>query len=108
MDGSLHFSGFILLLLAMCVGAVWLQIFLSKRQSRWLGLVLPCICLVLSLIVVLNMHAYTAQSVVQEFYEDGQLIQRVAQPFVPAAQNGIGGQIAAIVMVFLVGNIPTI
>ena len=108
MNSPFQFSIVLLLLVVMCVGVVWLQIFLSKRQSRWLGLVLPCICLILSLVVVLGMEAFTAGSRVQEFYENGQLIQRVAEPLVPNAQNGMGGHVLAILMVFLVGNIPTI
>ena len=34
---------FLLFLLAVLVGAILLQIFLSRRKSRWPGLVLPAL-----------------------------------------------------------------
>lgn len=40
--------------LAMMGGAIWLQIFLSKKANRWLGLILPIITFGLSLIFVMN------------------------------------------------------
>ena len=42
----------ILLLVLVCV--VLLQIFLSRTESKWPGLVLPVLCFVCSLIVPLN------------------------------------------------------
>lgn len=38
-------------------GLIALQVFLSKRESRWTGLVLPAIAFVLSLLYPLNMAA---------------------------------------------------
>ena len=43
------------MLLILTVGAVVLQIFLSKRQNKWYGLILPIISLLFSLIWPLNM-----------------------------------------------------
>lgn len=46
----------IILLVGLVVtgGAIWLQIFLSKKSSRWFGLTLPIITFVFSLIFALN------------------------------------------------------
>mgnify|MGYP001014093040 CR=1 FL=1 len=44
----------LLLGLAMVGGAIWLEIFLSKKSSRWYGLILPIITFVFSLIFALN------------------------------------------------------
>jgi hypothetical protein len=39
------------------VGVVFLQIFLSKRNSKWLGLILPVIAFGVSLVYLLNIAA---------------------------------------------------
>ena len=44
----------LLFLLAALVGGIFLQIFLSRRESRWPGLVLPLLTFLLSLLNVLN------------------------------------------------------
>ena len=45
---------FLLFLLVLLIGGVFLQIFLSKRESRWPGLVLPLLTFLQSLLLVLN------------------------------------------------------
>ena len=52
----------IVVLLLFFVGMVWLQIFLSKRQSKILGLVLPVISFIYSLIIVLGRAAFESMS----------------------------------------------
>lgn len=44
----------LLVLLVFLVGGVFLQIFLSRRESRWPGLVLPLLTFLQSLLLVLN------------------------------------------------------
>ena len=48
---------FLLFLLVFLIGGVFLQIFLSKRESRWPGLVLPLLTFLQSLLLVLNVVA---------------------------------------------------
>ncbi len=45
------------ILLLICAGMIWLQIFLSRREGRWPGLMLPIISFLFSLIYPLNMAA---------------------------------------------------
>lgn len=45
---------FLIVLLVWIVGGIFLQIFLSKRESRWPGLVLPLLAFLQSLLPVLN------------------------------------------------------
>ena len=45
----------IVLALAALTGMVLLQIFLSKKESKWLGLILPIVSFVLSFMYPLNM-----------------------------------------------------
>ena len=44
--------------LVFLVGGIFLQIFLSKRQSKWLGLILPGITFLYSLVMVLGIAVY--------------------------------------------------
>lgn len=52
---ALTLGAFVLLSLALILGATALQIGLSKKESKWPGLVLPIIAFVLSLGYPLNM-----------------------------------------------------
>ena len=47
--------GFLVFLLVLLAGGVFLQIFLSKRESRWPGLVLPLLAFLQSLLLPLNL-----------------------------------------------------
>jgi len=71
---------FPLLLLAVIVGVIFLQIYLSKKESKWLGLILPIITLAISMIVVMSM----------------------------ADREAISGAIAAVIYTFIIMNIPTV
>ena len=48
----------LLLLLALLAGGILLQIFLSRRQSRWPGLVLPGLTFLYSILMVLSVAVY--------------------------------------------------
>ena len=49
-----------IILLVLLAGMVLLQIFLSKRESKWPGLVLPAITLIYSIVMVLNMAYFVS------------------------------------------------
>ena len=70
-----------LFFLIIFVGAIALQVFLSKRESKFLGLILPIISVLNSLIIVLNIagDAMTKTQI-----------------------------LIALASAFLIGNIPTI
>ena len=69
-----------LVVLLFLVGGILLQIFLSRRESRWPGLVLPLLAFLQSLLLVLNV-ADTGS----------------------ASQN-----VLTVLVTLLVGNIPTL
>ena len=48
----------LLLLLVLLAGGVLLQIFLSRRRSRWPGLVLPGLTFLYSILMVLSVAVY--------------------------------------------------
>ena len=69
-----------IILLVLLAGTILLQIFLSKRESKWPGLVLPAITFLYSVLMMLNVTAMeTARAV-----------------------------IAALLSAFIMGNIPTL
>ena len=68
-----------LVVLLFITGVIVLQIFLSKRESKWPGLVLPIISFLISFIYPLNM-----------------------------AIPSVGGFVFALILGWLIANIPTI
>lgn len=72
----------LIIVLAFFVAVVLLQIFLSRRESKWPGLVLPIIAFLFGLLYPLNMIAPSA--------------------------GVTAGFIVQMIMVWLLGNIPTI
>lgn len=70
----------LLFLLAALVGGIFLQIFLSRRESRWPGLVLPLLTFLLSLLNVLNI----------------------------ADTGSVSENVLLVLVTVLVGNIPTL
>ena len=44
----------LIVILAVCVGGILLQIFLSRRESRWPGLLLPLLTFLYSLLAVFS------------------------------------------------------
>ena len=51
----------LLVLLALAVGGVLLQIFLSKREARWPGLLLPGLTVLYSVLMVCSVAVYDAK-----------------------------------------------
>jgi Ca2+/Na+ antiporter len=44
----------VLIILLIMGGAIWLQVFLAKKESKWLGLILPFIAFAGSLLMVFS------------------------------------------------------
>lgn len=78
---ALSFNTIILLLIVSLI--IYLQIYFSKMESKWMGLILPGLTLIYSIIVVLN----------------------IAEPPVDIS---ISKRIAMVLAAFLTSNIPTI
>ena len=52
----------LLIVLLLAAGAIALQIFLSRRESKWPGLVLPAISLLYAVFMVLNMAYFVSMA----------------------------------------------
>ncbi len=70
------------LVLALLVGGIFLQIFLSKKKSKWFGLILPIITFLYSLLMILSIAVFDGMT-------DGEIFILFASTF-------------------LISNIPTI
>jgi len=98
----------IFFLLIFVVGGILLQIFLSKRKNKWLGLILPLLCLLLSIIPVLSVPMYTSgELTMQQLAPNGtvieeSIIEQHQQPIVNTSSA-----ILQIIIIFLLYNIPT-
>jgi len=91
------------ILIFVCVGAVVLQVFLSRKESKWPGLVLPIISFFFSVVTVVGRVAFSINTVTQTTTENGEVVEQ------STAQ--IGDMPTTIVMAlytFLLYNIPTI
>lgn len=84
-----------------------LQVWLCKRSAKWLGLILPALTLIVSLVLCLSMAAFGgvrggSYQVTDEHgnvVEHHQELERV--PLTPGAIGAVAG-------LFLVSNIPTV
>jgi len=97
----------LLVFLLFAGGIVWLQIFLSKKNNKWFGLILPFICLMFSLLIVLNISTYNSiQTTVTETV-DGVVISEETKQ-IESEKPGMLTILGTIIPVFIISNIPTI
>ncbi len=83
----------IIILAVVFIGMIVLQVFLSMAKNKWLGLILPGITLLLSLIVVVGLTSYTAVNSASSWISIGETT------FWQAAVQAV--------VTFLLYNIPT-
>jgi len=96
-------------ILFVIAGLVVLQIFLSRRQSKLLGLILPAISLIISIVIVLGMVGFSAHKTItanEIISENGEIIEQIET----AKDNAddITTIILPAIYLFLLSNIPTI
>lgn len=95
----------ILILLVVTTGIIFLQIFLSKRNGKWYGLVLPAISFIVSLLIIVSIVAYTNIGITsRSISEEGTIVTHEIEDTRPAFR-GVAGQV---VITFLLSNIPTV
>lgn len=75
-------TGRLLILLVVLAATIWLQVYLSKKNQPWPGLILPILSLLLSIFLILFM-------------------------VVPEGENHSAG-LLSIALTFLAANIPTL
>lgn len=97
--------------LAILIGIVALQVFLSRRKAWWPGLILPVLSFLLSLLIVVGNFAFLSQNstvtgtqVIDE--ATGETVYQARQ--VQGEHDWTVGDTVQLGMVLLVSNIPTI
>ena len=106
----------LLLYIALFAGTIVLQVYLSRRESRWPGLVLPILSFILALTAALALTLSTAGQrgtlTVEEYGPDGTVINTQTTEVEPEPKPGVGRSVGETliggVIVFLVANIPTL
>lgn len=99
-----------LLLAAVLAGIIALEVWLSRRKSRWPGLIMPIISFALSLLLVFGFVAFSAVSATSELQvteaETGEIIHHQEQRVEEVADWTLGDTVQLGILL-LVGNIPT-
>ncbi|MCL2002512.1 MAG: hypothetical protein FWG72_00715 [Oscillospiraceae bacterium] len=101
-EGTIAVSGSLIVLLALFAGVIWLQTVLSKKESKWPGLILPGISLGFSLLLVLGLLLFRF-STGTSLWADGELVGQMEQ----TAAGETASFIATAAVTFLLCNIPT-
>ncbi len=93
-------------IIILLIGVIGLQIFLSTRKNRWLGLLIPSICLIYSIISVLSIVAFNSH--VTTYAEDGTVIKETRTDAGNERPLDKGNRIGSGIIIFFISNIPTI
>lgn len=110
MEGMFNaFIVMIIFIIVFIVGGIFLQIRLSKKENKWLGLILPLICLMMSFIPVLgNMAFYSiGEVVVQELASDETMILETIELNNIEDSSDSNSFIAQTIYIFVIYNLPT-
>lgn len=103
----------LIILLLLLAGSIWLQVYLSKKENKWLGLIIPIICFMYSIMIVLSISIYTNTgnvttrntSMTQNLEERAVIDQ---SSFTLSEKQGLAAILSTVIPVFLVTNIPTL
>ena len=103
-NSAIGISGVLIVLLALGAGIVILQVYLSKKDSKWPGLIMPMISLAASLMLVLGIvlfSAYTATTTTR--IDNGEVIEQTVNTLSEPLSL-----IASAAFTFLFYSIPTV
>lgn len=92
------FTGGIIVLLAFIAVVTILQIFLSKTDSKWAGLIMPVISFGISLLITLRSVLFSLQTRTFSGYINGEYIEYIESMF---------SIIGTAIMIFVLFNIST-
>lgn len=99
----------VLVIIVILCGIIWLQVFLSKKHNKRLGLILPIICVLLSIVTVIGFSTFNTKisnnSVT--YGESGNVVESKVNT---ANDNKVNttSLITGDVILFLISNIPTV
>ena len=109
---SFAVSSVLLVLLVLSAGIIVLQIYLSKRENRWLGLILPVISLCISLTAVFGIVSFgtlTMSSTTSQTADGGEFVmQQTPEEIFTQQPLNLSSVIFTMAVTFFTCNIPTI
>ncbi|WP_127837115.1 hypothetical protein [Clostridium prolinivorans] len=98
----------IIILLLFLAGSIWLQIFLSKSKNKWLGLIIPLICFIFSIVTVLSLSMYTnTETTIVTKTIDGVVVSDETITS-QSEKTSMISMFVSVIPVFLISNIPTL
>lgn len=96
-----------IIMLLFLSGSIWLQTFLSKKKNKWLGLIIPIICFMFSIMTVLSLAMYTNKTILRTETINGvEVIEETTT--LQSERPSMISMIVSIIPVFITSNIPTI
>ena len=100
----------ILLAVAVLAGVIVFEVWLSRRQSRWPGLIMPILSFALSLLLVFGFVAFSAGSATSELQvsdaETGEIVYQEQR--VEEVSDWTLGDTVQVGLLLLIANIPTL
>jgi hypothetical protein len=90
----------VIVFVAFLSGIIILQIYLSKGNNKWLGLILPAMFFLISIVGIVSMISYQSNQV-QAVTENGKVIEKVTSSI------DVGSIIVTIMVGYPLLNIPT-
>ena len=93
---------FLMAFLVLAVGGVSLQFFLSRRESKWPGLILPGITLLVSLIALVSVMGYSAPSA--QVVIDGAVVEQSSRTALQLSRETVLTMLSS----FALYNVPTV
>ncbi len=99
----------IIVVLLLLAGSVWLQIFLSKKNNKWLGLIIPLVCFIFSIAIVLSQTMYFTSSEITTVTEtvNGVVISEELI-VIESDKPSMLSMLVSVIPTFLMFNIPTL
>ena len=102
---------YLIILLLVFAGMVWLQIVLSLKKNKWLGLILPLFTVCLSVIAISVTPAYVTSSgrtvVEGDVTQSGAVVENIITNIPPEEPPGVVPIVFTGIYYFLLYNIPT-
>jgi len=92
----------LILLFAIGGGMIVLQVFLSRKESKWLGLILPMITFGISVLAVLSVIALSVFTATSTLMVDGEVMEQTVTQI-----GNVSSIIGTAIYIFLLANIPT-
>ncbi|MFC6464190.1 hypothetical protein ACFP65_04110 [Marinilactibacillus sp. GCM10026970] len=94
--------------LLLLAGGIWLQIFLSKSEKKWPGLVIPVMFFICSFLPILSMGGYTIEeSSVTYIDDEGNEVTEVFESEPIYDDTSTGEYIVMGVFALFIFNVPT-